>query len=78
MKDGVPNKTTVMLLTFKKLNDRAYEMGECAVVVPERADSYNELMQGYGAARNDRYKFYIERHKLLQKMLAEDAAGERS
>ncbi len=78
MNNGVPDNTEVMKLSYNELNDRAYEMGQCAAIDQGQADSYNGVMADYVSAKNDRYKFYVERHKLKQAMLREDAAGKRT
>ncbi len=76
--NNVPNNTEVMKLTFTQLNARAYELGQCAVIDPDNEESYNDNAGAYNNARNDRYKFFVERHKLKKQMLAEDAAGRRT
>jgi hypothetical protein len=74
---GLPNRSAVMKLTYLKLNDRAFEMGQCGVVDPSSEDEYYHLLAQYGEARDDRYKFFVLRHSLNKQMLAEDAAGKR-
>lgn len=74
---GLPNKTAVMQLSFHQVNERSYEMGQCLVVDPSSEDKYQSLLREYGELRDDRYKFFIERHNLKKQMLAEDAAGRR-
>jgi hypothetical protein len=74
---GTPNTTAVMRLTYTELNDRAMEMGTCAIVDAESAGAYNDLLDHYGEARDDRFKFFVRRHGLLRQMLAEDRAGRR-
>lgn len=75
---GSPNRTAVMQLTFIQLNARAQEMGVCADVDPANADSYNDLLAQYGSARDDRYRFFILRHRLFKQMMIEDQAGRRN
>jgi hypothetical protein len=74
---GLPNRSTLMGLTYIQLIDRADEMGQCAYVDPQSEDKYHRLMEDYGDARNDRLRFFIKRHGLLKQMMAEDAAGKR-
>jgi hypothetical protein len=74
---GLPNRSSVMGLTFLQLNHRSTEKGQCAVVDPPSGDEYNDLLVTYGEARDDRFKFFVKRHNLLKQMLAEDTAGKR-
>ena len=78
MNNGTPNSSIVMKLRFTEINERAIEMGQCAVVDPEKQNSYNEVLGGYSSARNDRYNFFVHRHQLMKRLLAEDAAGKRA
>jgi hypothetical protein len=76
-KEGTPDKTEVMKLTMRQLNDRASEMGDCAVVDPSKEDEYNGELRSYATARQDRYKFFVRRHHLERQLYQEDEAGQR-
>ncbi len=75
--DGIPDKSNVMRLTMRQLNDRAMEMGDCAIVDPSKADDYNGELNSYTAARKDRFEFFVRRHHLVRQLYQEDEAGMR-
>jgi hypothetical protein len=74
---GLPNRTFIIGLTYNQLNIRPREMGQCAVVDTPMEAAYNQLLSRYSNARDDRFKFFVERHNLKKQMIAEDAAGKR-
>jgi hypothetical protein len=77
IKAGTPNKSDVMTLTMRQLNDRAFEMGECAVVDPSKEDEYDKQLNQYSEAREDRYVSFVRRHHLEKQLYQEDEAGMR-
>ncbi len=74
---GAPNSSELMKLTARQLNDRAYEMGQCAFVDPSHQDDYNHQLGLYGEARKDRYVAFVRRHHLEKEFYQEDEAGKR-
>lgn len=77
MNNNIRNNTPVMKLSFRQLLDRATELNECGTIDIDQRATYVQIVSKYGEVRSDRYKLFIERHKLLKQLLAEDAAGER-
>jgi hypothetical protein len=74
---GTPDNSELMKLTARQLNDRAYEMGQCAVVDPSRQDDYSRQLGLYGEARKDRFVSFVHRHHLEKEFYQEDEAGKR-
>ncbi|MGH9595507.1 MAG: hypothetical protein ACRD3K_01800 [Edaphobacter sp.] len=74
---GLPNRSLLMGLTYIQLNNRAFELGQCAVVDVVSDSEYNHLVSRYSSARDDRFKFFVKRHNLYKQMLTEDTAGKR-
>ena len=77
MNKGLPDRSAIMKLTFMQLNDRALEMGQCAIVDDSSDGEYNHLLSRISSARNDRYAFFVKRHNLYKQLLTEDSSGKR-
>lgn len=74
---GTRNNTVVMKLSMRQIAKRQGELMDCASVDPSKSDDYNHELGQYVEAHNDRYKMFVERHKLTQQVYKEDDAGLR-
>jgi hypothetical protein len=77
IKSGSPDKSQLMGLTMRQLNDRASEMVDCVAVDPSGQVDYKEEASEYNDAYRDRYERYIVRHHLMDQVLKEDEEGLR-
>ena len=75
IRDGIPNRTDIALLSISQLKRRMSEMYQCMEVV--EMEPYHQTGSFYNGVLGDRFFGFIERHGLMGQVIREDAAGKR-
>jgi hypothetical protein len=74
--DGTPNRSTLNLLPLKELERRRHEMTLCEAY-PEEHTSFKSALDWIEALISDRMWAFLRRHKMMDALYKEDAAGLR-
>ena len=74
---GRPNKTEIMMSSFRLLAARARELVQCQAVDPDRQNYYDQVNTQILDAVHNRYVMFVERHHLTAEMIKEDDDGIR-
>jgi hypothetical protein len=75
LRDGIKNTNPIAKLSYREINLRILEMGNCASVDESNIHNYYEMLRFYKSVVNHRYESFLYRHHLFKQFNAEDAAG---